>query len=72
MFFEGLWVPQWKSVRKVKDGPTTDGLSAFLIPCRMILRKFCCCYISYRSTNQSANTEDTSVSGTQTRPNARK
>lgn len=30
MFFAGVWVPQWKSVRKVKDGLTTDDLYAFL------------------------------------------
>ncbi|CCM76883.1 SOS response-associated peptidase [Rhizobium mesoamericanum] len=30
MFFAGLWVPQWKSVRKVKDGLTTDDLYAIL------------------------------------------
>lgn len=30
MFFAGLWVAQWKSVRKVKDGLTTDDLFGFL------------------------------------------
>lgn len=30
MFFAGLQVPQWTSVRKVKDGPTTDDLYGFL------------------------------------------
>jgi len=30
MFFAGLWVPQWQSVRKAKDGFTTDDLYAFL------------------------------------------
>ncbi|MGO7400324.1 SOS response-associated peptidase [Rhizobium ruizarguesonis] len=30
MFFAGIWVPQWTSVRKVKDGPTTDDLYGFL------------------------------------------
>lgn len=30
MFFAGVHVPQWTSVRKVKDGPTTDDLYAFL------------------------------------------
>lgn len=30
MFFAGAWLPQWTSVRKVKDGPTTDDLYAFL------------------------------------------
>ncbi|TKA94383.1 SOS response-associated peptidase [Cereibacter changlensis] len=29
-FFAGLWVPQWTSVRKLKDGETTDDLFAFL------------------------------------------
>ena len=29
-FFAGVWRPQWTSVRKVKDGPTTDDLYAFL------------------------------------------
>jgi putative SOS response-associated peptidase YedK len=29
-FFAGIWVPQWKSVRKVKDGETVDDLYAFL------------------------------------------
>jgi len=29
-FFAGAWHPQWTSVRKVKDGPTTDDLFAFL------------------------------------------
>ncbi|AYM09004.1 hypothetical protein At1D1460_47630 (plasmid) [Agrobacterium tumefaciens] len=31
MFFAGIQVPQWKSVRKVKDGMTTDDLYGFLI-----------------------------------------
>lgn len=30
MFFAGLHVPQWTSVRKVKDGLTTDDLYGFL------------------------------------------
>jgi len=30
MFFAGLWASQWKSVRKVKDGLTTDDLYAIL------------------------------------------
>jgi len=30
MFFAGIHVPQWQSVRKVKDGLTTDDLYAFL------------------------------------------
>lgn len=30
MFFAGIWVPQWTSVRKVKDGLTTDDLYGFL------------------------------------------
>ncbi len=30
MFFAGVHVPQWQSVRKVKDGLTTDDLYAFL------------------------------------------
>ncbi|NEH58127.1 SOS response-associated peptidase [Rhizobium leguminosarum] len=30
MFFAGIWVPQWTSVRKIKDGLTTDDLYAFL------------------------------------------
>ncbi|MBO9124939.1 MULTISPECIES: SOS response-associated peptidase [unclassified Rhizobium] len=30
MFFAGIHVPQWNSVRKVKDGLTTDDLYAFL------------------------------------------
>ena len=29
-FFAGAWLPQWTSVRKVKDGETTDDLFAFL------------------------------------------
>ena len=29
-FFAGIWVPQWKSVRKVKEGETTNDLYAFL------------------------------------------
>lgn len=29
-FFAGIWVPGWTSVRKVKDGETTDDLFAFL------------------------------------------
>ena len=29
-FFAGIWVPEWKSVRKLKDGETTDDLYAFL------------------------------------------
>lgn len=30
MFFAGIWVPQWTSIRKLKDGPTTDDLFGFL------------------------------------------
>lgn len=30
MFFAGVWVPGWESVRKVKDGLTKDDLFAFL------------------------------------------
>lgn len=30
MFFAGVWVPQWTSVRKVKDGLTTNDLFGFL------------------------------------------
>lgn len=29
-FFAGIWVPAWTSVRKLKDGETTDDLFAFL------------------------------------------
>lgn len=29
-FFAGAWLPQWQSVRKAADGPTTDDLFAFL------------------------------------------
>jgi hypothetical protein len=29
-FFAGTWTPQWKSVRKVKEGATTNDLFAFL------------------------------------------
>ena len=29
-FFAGVWVPQWTSVRKVKEGETTNDLYAFL------------------------------------------
>jgi putative SOS response-associated peptidase YedK len=29
-FFAGLWVPAWTSIRKLKDGETTDDLFAFL------------------------------------------
>ncbi|MDI7776606.1 SOS response-associated peptidase [Asticcacaulis sp. EMRT-3] len=29
-FFAGIWTPQWTSVRKMKDGETTDDLYAFL------------------------------------------
>ena len=29
-FFAGLWVPQWKSVRKLKEGETVADLYAFL------------------------------------------
>lgn len=29
-FFAGIWVPQWRSIRKLKDGETTDDLFAFL------------------------------------------
>ncbi len=29
-FFAGIWTPQWKSVRKVKQGETTNDLFAFL------------------------------------------
>jgi putative SOS response-associated peptidase YedK len=30
MFFAGIWVPGWTSIRKLKDGATTDDLYAFL------------------------------------------
>lgn len=30
MFFAGIWVPGWTSIRKLKDGQTTDDLYAFL------------------------------------------
>lgn len=30
MFFAGIWVAGWKSVRKVRDGLTTDDLYGFL------------------------------------------
>jgi putative SOS response-associated peptidase YedK len=30
MFFAGIWVPRWTSIRKLKDGETTDDLFAFL------------------------------------------
>lgn len=30
MFFAGIWVPQWTSVRKIKEGPVTIDLFAFL------------------------------------------
>lgn len=29
-FFAGIWVPAWRSMRKLKDGETTDDLFAFL------------------------------------------
>lgn len=29
-FFAGLWVPEWRSMRKLKDGETVDDLFAFL------------------------------------------
>jgi putative SOS response-associated peptidase YedK len=29
-FFAGIWTPQWKSVRKVREGETTNDLFAFL------------------------------------------
>jgi len=29
-FFAGIWTPQWKSVRKAKEGETTNDLYAFL------------------------------------------
>lgn len=29
-FFAGMWVPEWTSMRKLKDGKTTDDLYAFL------------------------------------------
>lgn len=29
-FFAGIWVPSWTSLRKLKDGETTDDLFAFL------------------------------------------
>lgn len=29
-FFAGVWTPQWRSVRKVKDGEVTADLFAFL------------------------------------------
>lgn len=30
MFFAGVWVPNWTSIRKLKDGATTNDLFAFL------------------------------------------
>ena len=30
-FFAGIWTPQWKSVRKVKEGETTNDLFAFFM-----------------------------------------
>ncbi|WP_137110259.1 SOS response-associated peptidase [Rhodobacter sp. SY28-1] len=30
MFFAGFWVPEWTSIRKLKDGETKDDLYAFL------------------------------------------
>ena len=30
MFFAGIWVPQWESVRKIKEGLITADLFAFL------------------------------------------
>lgn len=30
MFFAGIWVPQWESVRKVREGLTTNDLFGFL------------------------------------------
>jgi putative SOS response-associated peptidase YedK len=30
LLWPGIWVPQWKSVRKVKEGETTNDLFAFL------------------------------------------
>jgi putative SOS response-associated peptidase YedK len=30
MFFAGIWVPCWNSIRKLKDGATTDDLFGFL------------------------------------------
>ena len=29
-FFAGIWVPEWTSIRKLKDGESTDDLFAFL------------------------------------------
>jgi putative SOS response-associated peptidase YedK len=29
-FFAGIWVPEWTSIRKLKDGETTDDLFGFL------------------------------------------
>jgi putative SOS response-associated peptidase YedK len=29
-WFAGVWMPQWTSIRKVKEGPTTNDLFAFL------------------------------------------
>jgi len=29
-FFAGIWVPQWRSIRKLKDGESVDDLYAFL------------------------------------------
>jgi len=29
-FFAGMWVPQWRSIRKLKDGESVDDLFAFL------------------------------------------
>lgn len=30
MFFAGIWVQDWTSIRKLKDGETKDDLYAFL------------------------------------------
>ena len=29
-FFAGIWIPQWKSIRKIKEGETTNDLFGFL------------------------------------------
>lgn len=42
------------------------------LPCRMILRQSCGCHVSYRTTSQSAATDETSVKGTQRKPKAAK
>jgi hypothetical protein len=52
MFFAGIHVPQWKSVRKVKDGLTTDDLYGFLTTdsnalVKPIIKRRCLCFCSH-------------------------